>query len=67
MLGASDDVMREILALEQAKKTLSVRELAREDFMVFAKHVYEGFDRQESQAEDYPDDSYGGVGCTVWS
>jgi len=43
MLNAPDEVMREILALEQAKKTLSVRERAQNDFMVFVKHVYEGF------------------------
>ena len=43
MLNASDEVMREILALEQAKKTLSIRELAQDNFMVFVKHVYEGF------------------------
>jgi hypothetical protein len=43
MLSAPDDVLREVLALEQAKKTLSVRERAQDDFMVFAKHVYEGF------------------------
>ena len=43
MLSASDEVLREVLALEQAKKTLSVRERAQDDFMVFAKHVYEGF------------------------
>ena len=43
MLNASDDVLREVFALEQAKKTLSVRERAQDDFMVFAKHVYEGF------------------------
>ncbi len=41
MLNASDEVLREVLALEQAKKTLSVRERAQDDFMVFAKHVYE--------------------------
>ena len=43
MLNASDEVMREILALEQAKKTLSVRERAQDNFMDFVKHVYEGF------------------------
>ena len=43
MLNAPDEVMREILALEQARKNLAVRERARESFMVFAKHVYEGF------------------------
>ena len=43
MLNASDEVLREVLALEQAKRTLSVREGAREDFMTFVKHVYYGF------------------------
>ena len=43
MLNASDEVLREVLALEQAKRTLSVREKAREDFMAFVKHVYDGF------------------------
>ena len=42
MLNASDEVMREILALEQAKQTLSVRERAQNDFMTFVKHVYDG-------------------------
>tara|TARA_R100001510_G_scaffold52810_1_gene53857 strand:- start:1854 stop:3320 length:1467 start_codon:yes stop_codon:yes gene_type:complete len=39
----SDDVAREILALEQARLMLDVRERAQDDFMVFVKHVYEGF------------------------
>ena len=39
----SDDVAREILALEQARLTLEVRERAQDDFMVFVNHVYEGF------------------------
>ena len=43
MLNASDEVLREVLALEQAKRTLSLRERAREDFMAFVKHVYDGF------------------------
>ena len=43
MLNATDEVMREILALEQAKRTLSIREVAQNDFMAFVKHVYEGF------------------------
>ena len=43
MLNAPDEVMREILALEQARKTLSVRERAQNDFMFFVKHVYDGF------------------------
>ena len=43
MLNATDEVMREILALEQAKQTLSIREVAQDNFMAFVKHVYEGF------------------------
>ena len=43
MLNATDEVMREILALEQAKRTLSIREVAQNDFMAFVKHVYDGF------------------------
>ena len=43
MLNAPDDVVREILALEQAKITLSVRTKAQESFMTFVKHVYDGF------------------------
>ena len=39
----SDDVAREILALEQARLTLEVRERAQDDFMEFVNHVYEGF------------------------
>ena len=43
MLSAPDEIVREVFALEQAKRTLSIRETAQEDFMVFAKHVYDGF------------------------
>ena len=43
MLNAPDEIVREVLALEQAKKTLSIRERAQDDFMVFSKHVYDGF------------------------
>ena len=43
MLNATDEVMREILALEQAKQTLSIREVAQDNFMAFVKHVYDGF------------------------
>ena len=43
MLTASDEVLREILALEQARNVLEIRERAQEDFMVFVKHVYDGF------------------------
>jgi hypothetical protein len=38
-----DEVIREILALEEAQKKLSIREKAQDNFMVFVKHVYEGF------------------------
>jgi predicted phage terminase large subunit-like protein len=41
--NAPDEIIREILALEEAHKTHSIRERARDDFMVFVKHVYEGF------------------------
>tara|TARA_R100000234_G_scaffold117434_1_gene95898 strand:+ start:219 stop:1679 length:1461 start_codon:yes stop_codon:yes gene_type:complete len=43
MLNASDEIMREILALEEAKRKLSVRDIAQNDFMAFVKHVYDGF------------------------
>ena len=43
MLNAPDEIIREVLALEQAKKTLSIRGIAQDDFMSFVKHVYEGF------------------------
>ena len=43
MLTASDEVLREILALEQARNVLDIRERAQADFMVFVKHVYDGF------------------------
>ena len=43
MLTASDEVLREILALEQARNVLEIRERAQDDFMVFVKHVYDGF------------------------
>jgi len=38
-----DDVLRQILALTQAKKKLDIRETATDSFMVFANHVYENF------------------------
>jgi predicted phage terminase large subunit-like protein len=38
-----DEVLREILALTQAKKKLDIREKASESFMTFANHVYENF------------------------
>ena len=43
MLNASDEVVREILALEQARKTLSIRDKAQDSFMAFVDHVYNGF------------------------
>ena len=43
MQSASDEVLREILALEEARKVLGIRAIAQDDFMAFVKHVYEGF------------------------
>jgi len=43
MFNAPEEVIREVLALEQAKKNLGIRAKAQEDFMVFVKHVYDGF------------------------
>jgi len=43
MFNAPEEVIREVLALEQAKKNLVVRAKAQVDFMAFVKHVYEGF------------------------
>ena len=43
MLNAPDEVLREILALEQARKTLQVRDKAQDSFMLFVKYVYDGF------------------------
>ena len=43
MFNAPEEVIREVLALEQAKKNLGIRAKAQEDFMAFVKHVYEGF------------------------
>ena len=43
MLNAPDEIVREILALESARQTLSIRDEARANFMVFVKHVYDGF------------------------
>ena len=41
--AVSDDIAREILALEEAKRRLAIRDKAQDDFMVFVNHVYEGF------------------------
>jgi len=43
VLNAPDEVVREILALEEARRSLSIRDKAQESFMVFVKHVYDGF------------------------
>jgi len=43
VLNAPDEVLREILALEQARKTLLVRDKVQDSFMLFVKHVYDGF------------------------
>ena len=43
MLNASEDVIREVLALEEQQQKLIVREKAQKDFMVFVKYVYENF------------------------
>ena len=37
------EVLQEVLQLEEQKKKLETRELARNKFMAYAKHVYEGF------------------------
>tara|TARA_R100000234_G_scaffold29815_1_gene17338 strand:- start:476 stop:1939 length:1464 start_codon:yes stop_codon:yes gene_type:complete len=42
-LNAPEEVIREILALEQAQKRLSAREGARDSFLKFVHHVYDGF------------------------
>ncbi len=43
MLNASEDVIREVLALEEQQKKLIIRGVAQKDFMVFVKYVYENF------------------------
>ena len=43
MLNASEDVIREVLALEEMQQKLIIREKAQKDFMVFVKYVYENF------------------------
>ena len=43
MLNASEDVIREVLALEEQQKKLIIRGIAQKDFMVFVKYVYENF------------------------
>ena len=43
MLNAPDEIVREILALEEAKRALSMREKAQDNFLEFVNHVYDGF------------------------
>ena len=43
MLNAPDEIIREILALEEAKRALSMREKAQDNFLEFVNHVYDGF------------------------
>ena len=43
MLNAPDEVIREVLALEQARKMLSLRGKIQDSFMLFVEHVYDGF------------------------
>jgi len=43
VLNASEDVIREVLALEEMQQKLIVREKAQKDFMFFVKYVYENF------------------------
>ena len=37
------EVLQELLGLEEQRKKLETREIARDKFMAYAKHVYEGF------------------------
>jgi predicted phage terminase large subunit-like protein len=43
VLNASEDVIREVLALEEMQQKLIIREKAQKDFMFFVKYVYENF------------------------
>jgi predicted phage terminase large subunit-like protein len=43
VLNAPDEVVREVLVLEEAKRTLSKRDDRQSDFLTFVKHVYPGF------------------------
>mgnify|MGYP003633634852 CR=1 FL=1 len=43
MLQAPEEVIREVLALEEAKRRLDVRAIARDNFLAFVNHCYEGF------------------------
>ena len=38
-----DEVLKETLLLEEQLKKLDTRDLARDKFMAYAKHVYDGF------------------------
>jgi len=38
-----EDVLKEILLLEEQQKRLETRDIAKDKFMAYAKHVYEGF------------------------
>ena len=41
--NVSEDVLREILALEEAKRKIGIRDRAQKNFMKFVKHCYDGF------------------------
>ena len=41
--NVSEDVLREILALEEAKRKIAIRDRAQNKFMNFVKHCYDGF------------------------
>ena len=43
MFNAPEEVIREVLALEEAKKNLAIRQKAQDSFMDFVLHVYDGF------------------------
>ena len=73
MLGVTDEVAREILALEEAQRRLTVRERAREDFLAFVRQVrvcqlpVAGMAYwPQSRIKNHPDHAYGGTGGTVW-
>ena len=38
-----EEVLKEILLLEEQKQKLETRDIARDQFMAYAKHVYDGF------------------------
>ena len=41
--GVPEEVLKEIYALENQQVKLSIREKAKDEFMPFVHHVYEGF------------------------